>query len=223
MVSYMSRANILLAGVVTFATLGMLWGFINGMHDAKTKPVDADQAEPSKEELYEQKYLAEFKELAEPAADVDITELEVAEDTPDGKVIMRHNGAVGSFKYWADKKTVKFAYLDTVARVFCVTHDCKPQYITGEIGAPCEGGSQTSCDGREEVADDSIFAAFKPYSRGRPSGPAAQKISRNQFKYAGMVSDARGQNEDGATSPVKDEKSSIEYKEWAASGVGEEK
>ena len=52
----------------------------------------------------------------------------VEEETPDGLVIMKYNDDVERFEYWSDK-SIKYKYLEVVARKYVIIYDCKDKYV----------------------------------------------------------------------------------------------
>ena len=50
------------------------------------------------------------------------------ENTPDGNVLMRYNLDREGFEYWCDYKSIKYDYLETVARKFVITNFCVDLY-----------------------------------------------------------------------------------------------
>ena len=154
----------------------------------------------------------EYEALEEQAPEVDLEGAEVSETTPDGEVIMESNGAAGSFRYWADSKRIKFKYLDTVARGFCVAHKCKGQYARNEAPA-AEKDSKT-----EPEKPSGVFVAFKEYNnkQSRSSSSAGQSV-RNQFKHMGTLRSRRQEAAEDAL--AKPGEQSLEYKAWVC-GVG---
>ena len=84
-----------------------------------------DEEEPEK---YEDKYKLEdywdWKEINFDK-DVETHDKNVIEDnTPEGNVIMRYNKENEGFEYWCKNKNIKYDYLDTVARKYCLIYNC---------------------------------------------------------------------------------------------------
>ena len=206
----MSRTHVVLAGIVGLATAGLLFGYFFDVVSTETVPVKAEvvepkPAEPSEEDLYAQKYLKEYEALGEQDPALELEGLEVTENTPDGEVVMESNGTAGSFRYWSDSKTIKFEYLDTVARGFCVAHKCKDQHA--KDAEPAE-----RCADIEKDKTNGVFVAYKQYNTkpdGR-TGSANQSI-RNQFKYMGKTSE----RQDKVTADSSQE-AGIEYRQWVS-------
>ncbi len=52
----------------------------------------------------------------------------VEEVTPEGKVLLTYDEPSNTFFYWADK-TIKYKYLEVVARKYVILFDCKEVYV----------------------------------------------------------------------------------------------
>ena len=203
----MIRENAILAIVVAITTCGMIAGYWLQFTDKPPAAAPEAESQPDKspEVGYEGKHQAAFDALVETDREEVGADLEVSDETPDGTVIMRANGPIGSFLFWADNKNVKFDYLDAVAQFFCLTHGCKHQYASDSVETePQEKTPGTS----------GVFAAFKGYNASKASSAAKKKV-RNQFKYAGVPSDRCDKAESS-------EEPKVAYKEWAGNALGDD-
>ena len=82
--------------------------------------------EIKKNRLFAKQYFTEFEalDLHETEA-VELTDKIVQVDTPAGAVILNYSGDPYCFAYYTDNKNVPYRVLETVARLFAITHDCK--------------------------------------------------------------------------------------------------
>ena len=208
-----------LAGIMGLATMSMVWGYYMQGKNATPKPVPEPGSEPEPdskpdaESTYVGKYVQRFEALDSTANEDDLTNLEVVDDTPDGRVTMQWNGTPGSFQYWADSKTIKFEHLDSMARLFCTTHNCKAQFADGTTGANVKQKDT------ETAGSSSIFAAFKHYNaKGSTNRSSAHTSIKNQFKHVGSLKDRKDKDEEPGAS--REEK--VEYKTWAEASAAQE-
>jgi len=103
--------------------------------------------------------------------------------TPNGNVIMRYNHDVEGFEYWCDDKNIKYDYLETVARKYVKSFNCKDVYIDrdknieqqlneikkkeaeekekAEAETNAEEESQDTKSKKEEETDDDLFVKLK--------------------------------------------------------------
>lgn len=81
--------------------------------------------------------------------------MQVEEDTPEGKVIIRMDNE--TFLYWSDRK-VAYKYLEMVARKYVILYDCKDKYVNifKEL--------YIAATKIEEYKEDSIYVKLKPYN-----------------------------------------------------------
>ena len=86
-----------------------------------------DEEEPEK---YEDKYILEdYSADDEEEEEVVTNKNNIIEDnTPDGNVFMRYNKDNEGFEYWCKNKNIKYDYLDTVARKYCLMYNCRGLY-----------------------------------------------------------------------------------------------
>ena len=209
----MNRENIALAIVVGITTIGMIAGYILQATGSPKEGVPQDETVvESAETAYMNKHLKDFEALGErDLGEVDLTDLRATDETPDGVVVMQANGATGSFIYWADSKNIKFGYLDSVARFFCVLHDCKDQYAAEKIDlveAIEEEREKTKAPPAATIPG-SIFAAFKHYNVKHKKTASSRPSVRNQFKYGGTLEERQ------EATNVVEEQPKVGYQEWA--------
>ena len=97
------------------------------LYEPMTKKADEEEKE---EELhYRMKYFQELDEMEDRKMTKeelkDLRTKEIHENTPDGDVIMMYNSDTETFWYYADKKSIQYWVLDTVARLYTINNDCK--------------------------------------------------------------------------------------------------
>lgn len=130
----------------------------------------------------------------------------LTEETPKGTVVMSYNVDAESFEYYTDKYSeLTYETLDTVARLFTCTFDCKQ--ICVNYRAEVENGKTKMLSEIEydkikkelleqnikEREQKSVFASFKSYNK--KSGNNVEKKyyviteKANRFKYKGKLSD----------------------------------
>ena len=180
---------------------------------------------------YQQKYADELTRLENKELTRDdlkeLSKLQVKEDTPFGEIIMTYNPTTESFWYYTDARNVPFKTLDTVARCFAVTYDCKQICVNykEELAAlrdQCKKNKETSegacegegkCEGDTGGEDDtasendnkkkSIFATFKNYSTDTSKKSTDSNFpiimqNNNRFSCKGKIKDAPNQLEDSS-------------------------
>ena len=111
-------------GVVVAGAIGGLISFV--LLDFETSEARLQDVKIPYENYYllgnNKEYVEEFEK------DENIRKGVVEEETPDGVVIMKYNNDVERFEYWADK-SIKYKYLETVARKYVILFDCREKYI----------------------------------------------------------------------------------------------
>jgi hypothetical protein len=166
----------------------------------------------------------------QPMAEDDLGALSaksIEEETPVGLVRMEYDRDTETFRYYTDARNIHYKILDTVARSFCLAHDC-PQICVhykdefdrakAEAVAALRKADNDSVDGDdgadgddEKGEDDpasptkhsSVFASFKSYNT-RASKPVRSRTrilteNANRFSFAGTLKD-RATARDGETS-----------------------
>lgn len=175
---------------------------------------EASQVITPREKSFAHMYVSEFRNLKE-TEDEDFSsrlgDVVVRSKTPGGEVILGIGDGFGSFKFWCDKKDIPYAHLETVARIFCIEHNCKQQCI--DTPKEIENALiNAKTDGGVDEPNKSVFAVTKKYNMGRGGGikarsrlPCAEKA--NQFKYMGKLADY-------AKLSVTVERETFSYGDW---------
>ncbi len=135
------------------------------------------------------------KHLAWPTNDNNIVE----DNTPDGNVFMKYNEDEDGFEYWCDDKNIKYDYLDTVARKYCLSFNCCGIYEDRKKNIEAQKAKEKEEDEKEkeeeeeeEKEEESIFVKPKKIDtkkKDRSSGEVALKA--NKFMYKGKISECK--------------------------------
>ena len=165
-----------------------------GGSDDESVSEDEDEDEDV-EEIYEEKYDEEYEKLEESElVEDELKELKrnsLIETTPMGDVLMFYDQDYEYFKYYSDKKEVSYKILETVAKKYVITNDCKQIYtdMNDEIMRQQEknkGEAETS-----EANEVSVFATLKTYNvkgnKGNNSQNVYIKEKINIYKYGGRI------------------------------------
>ena len=106
----------------------------------------------------EKEYIKEFEK------EENISKGVVEEETPDGSVIMKYNPDIERFEYWSDK-SIKYKYLETVARKYVIIFDCKDKYINmfKQLLEAMEKTKEEKNDKKED--ETNVFANLKNYKK----------------------------------------------------------
>lgn len=208
---------------------------------------DEDDEDEGIEEVseiaFENRYFTEYDNLEEKELTdkfvKDLTLNVIREETPKGEVLMYYSHEMGSFIYYSKTKEIPYKYLETLARKYVITYDCKRIYI--DIRKEYEKGlnkynemkeNKTNYGGSEEgvsIGDDGvakkkkqIFASFKTYNRkSEVNIKQKDKIyilreKANRYSYRGKIEeykeDSMGSNETSEQSDYKDKK--IDFSEF---------
>ncbi|MDA9072364.1 hypothetical protein N9K75_00660 [bacterium] len=173
--------------------------------DSKEEKENENKAQ---EEPYENKYYDRFEQLECEDLEEDTVKgmknNTLYEMTPKGKVIMYYDFEKESFVYYCDTKDIPYLYLETVARKYALTYDCKK--IVVDIKKEMENAKQsntnksklstiyenTSSSSTKKTTD--MFASFKSYNRKGTGGSKATnkkfvlRQNANRYSYSGKVS-----------------------------------
>jgi hypothetical protein len=173
--------------------------------------VSEDTLSESEEINYESQYFEQLEEMQNKILSSAEFKLiachRLKEETPKGVVIMSYNTETGVFDYYTDKfADISYEILDTVARLFAITYDCKQICVNyrNEIkNGENKMLSQIEFDKmqKEKEANKeldkskerSVFATFKSYNK-KSSNNVDKKYyiiteNANRFKYKGKLSD----------------------------------
>ena len=188
---------------------------LNTIHSTRlykyVKDVDKEEKEnenKAQDEPYENKYYDRFEQLECEDLEEDTVKgmknNALYETTPKGKVIMYYDFEKESFVYYCDTKDIPYLYLETVARKYALTYDCKK--IVVDIKKEMENAKQsntnksklstiyenTSSSSTKKTTD--MFASFKSYNRKGTGGSKATnkkfvlRQNANRYSYSGKVS-----------------------------------
>ena len=214
--------------------------------DGQDADADADEDDVAvvvPEIPYENRYFTEYDDLEEKDLTdkfvKDLTLNVIREETPKGEVLMYYGHEMGSFIYYSKTKEIPYKYLETLARKYVITYDCKRIYIdirkeyekglnkynemkenkTTDGGS--EGGAATGDDGGAKKKKQ-LFASFKTYNRkSEVNIKQKDKIyilreKSNRYSYRGKIEeykeDTMGGNETSEQSDYKDKK--IDFSEF---------
>ena len=169
---------------------------------------DKEEEDKAQEEPYENKYYDRFEQLECEDLEEDTVKgmknNALYEMTPKGKVIMYYDFEKESFVYYCDTKDIPYLYLETVARKYALTYDCKK--IVVDIKKEMENAKQsntnksklstiyenTSSSSTKKTTD--MFASFKSYNRKGTGGSKSMnknfvlRQNANRYSYSGKVS-----------------------------------
>ena len=167
---------------------------------------DEEEDEEEDEELdFPYKYWKEFdkledKELTEEFVE-SLVDKTLVEETPKDKVIMFYDANLMSFVYYCDTKDVPYKYLETVARNYVISYDCKQLYIDirKEINEGIARRKEEAIKNIEkkesgEKEDNGLFATLKPYNKKAGGKKKSQKYfilkeKSNRYSYRGRFED----------------------------------
>ena len=211
----------------------------NDSNDSNSSVSNSNDDDVSDSDIvpYESQYFAELdampeKELSKEELRTVIEGKFLTEETPKGGVTIYYNVEQGSFEYYTDKfSDITYEILDTAARLFTITFDCKQicvNYKEELRNGECNMLSEIEYDkmvSEKKKADEngkdgkerSVFASFKSYNK--KSGNNVDKKyyviteKANRFKYKGKMSDY----EKTLNKPVDDTKKTginISYSEY---------
>ena len=156
--------------------------------------LEEEEEEPEK---YEDKY--NFIDYSDDENENEVNENEVNENniindaTPDGNVFMRYKEEEEGFEYWCDNKSIKYDYLDTVARKYCMSFDCCGIYEDRKKNIEEQKAKAKEEEKEEEMVEEieeeeSIFIKSKKIDtkkNDRSKGEVALKA--NKFIYKGKL------------------------------------
>ena len=188
---------------------------------------DSDGSYTMLDFCYESQYFTELEELTDREIDSDIGGHTLIEETPNGIVHMKYNMETGIFEYYTDKfSDMTYEILDTVARLFAVTFNCKR--ICVNYRDEIQNGtnkmlSEIEFDklmlSKEQEADAvkekerSVFASFKKYNKKTGNNVDKKYFviteKANRFKFKGKIVECTD-----ASANVVDDYIKISYSEF---------
>lgn len=196
-------ANIFFYGLASFFLYGLTKQiYINYTNSGIN---DKNKEEPVKKELqYNYKYYDEFNNLPNEELSKDHIKSFfnniLFENTPKGKVIMYYDNNTDSFIYYCDLKYIPYLFLETVARKYAITFNCKQLVV--DIKKEIENATtknekekETQFQEKNHKNDNGIFASFKSYNikgSGGSKNPNKKYIIRefaNRYSYRGKIND----------------------------------
>ena len=109
----------------------------------------------------------------------------VEEETPDGFVIMKYNDELNRFDYWSDK-SIKYKYLEVVARKYVILFDCKDKYVNmfKELLLAMEKKKDDS-----KNLNSDIFVSYKNYKKSHDDNDKIVNTKSNNYKNIGKYSE----------------------------------
>lgn len=187
---------------VTFFSL-ILFGIGTGVCSYYTYPYILDffykeKKQDKKKVPYENKYYDEYDKLEEIDLDEDYVKSlknnKIIELTPKGNVLMYYDFEKESFIYYCDTKDISYLYLETIARKYAISFNCKKIVI--DIKKELEEAKKDKPKQENGKKGDSLFATLKDYNRKGTGG--AKKINKkfilrqnaNRYSYKGKFSEA---------------------------------
>ena len=109
----------------------------------------------------------------------------VEEETPDGFVIMKYNDEINRFDYWSDK-SIKYKYLEVVARKYVILFDCKDKYINmfKELLSAMENKKDDN-----KIVNNDIFVSYKNYKKSDDDNDKIVNAKSNNYKNVGKYNE----------------------------------
>lgn len=180
---------------------------VGGEEEDKEENEKNEKKKKAQDEPYENKYYDLFEMLeCEDLEEDTVKGMKnnvLYEMTPKGNVIMYYDFEKESFVYYCDTKDISYLYLETVARKYALTYDCKK--IVVDIKKEMENAKQSNTNksklstiyentssSTKKTTD--MFASFKSYNRKGTGGSKSMNKSfvlrqnANRYSYSGKVS-----------------------------------
>ena len=165
--------------------------------------ITESSGESDTEEEYENKYKNEFEELE----NVDLSEEKLTglknniliETTPLGNILMFYDHTYDYFKYYCSTKEIPYKILETVARRYVITNNCKSLFIdfNKEVEKAIEKTRKKSEEEQEKTTtpppgglNESVFAQLKSYNakdKKKNESETFIKEKINKYKYGGKM------------------------------------
>ena len=199
--------KIIVTSFVSIASI-VLTSWIIGKYLIDNDLMDDDLMDEKEEEpvvLFEDKY--SLKEMEHDLSkNNEVTKnTSVIENTPDGLVMMLYNGEREGFEYWCDNKSIKFNYLETVARKFVIMNFCTRLYIDRyedikrqqeKFDESLETGNDKEDDMEEDKKEDmeeieSVFVKKKVKKKKQKKEDRKKIVARksNKYFYIGKINE----------------------------------
>tara|TARA_B110001450_G_C17668024_1_gene500587 strand:+ start:2360 stop:3064 length:705 start_codon:yes stop_codon:yes gene_type:complete len=161
---------------------------------------------------YQLLYYDELEELKDDSYEKqDLLKLnlqDLIEETPVGKVVMKYNIDYESYWYYSNNKNIPYKVLDTIARKYAITNNCKSicvnykkEYNNSKNELQNKNNIQKENEINLEIKkDDSPFIKLKPYNIKSNNTKSNNKNNKNnnnlivvnnsnKFTYKGKLSD----------------------------------
>lgn len=195
----------------------LLYDYYKALNSSASNIYDGAKEEKGEkntpEEPYENKYYDLFENMERDELEEDtvkgLQNSVLYEMTPKGRVILYYDFEKESFVYYCDTKDIPYLYLETVARKYAVTYDCKK--IVVDIKKEMENAKQqktvtnintntnipyTQLSTIQENANNTndMFASFKSYNRKGTGGSKTVnkkfvlRQNANRYSYNGKTS-----------------------------------
>ena len=171
-----------------------------------------DESDEDEGEAYESQYFDKLEELEDRELSsedlIAINGCTLTEETPKGIVHMKYNTDTLTFEYYTDKfSDMTYEILDTVARLFSITFNCKKvcvnyreEIVNGKnkMLSEIEYDKMMSEKANEEKEKEkekerSVFASFKSYNKKSGNNLAKKYFiiteNSNRFKFKGKLND----------------------------------
>ena len=150
-----------------------------------------DEEQKDKELPYEKKY--NISDALHNEKHSDLKEAYLFENTPNGIVIIMYDTEQEKFAYWADD-TIRFKYLQTVARRFVTENQCRDLYLCHEDKATkqdekSDNENNNVSDNEEDDDDSSVFIKSKVEKAKKAN---KTDIETNTYIHKGGLKDFYG-------------------------------
>ena len=194
--SYPTQAVVIVQTIFTGFLIGSLV-VVKCIYKPWLKKIE-DEEEPEKYEdkynLQDYFYRMNYNEI-DFSKDVKTNEKNIVNDaTPEGNVFMKYDEDSEGFAYWCDDKNIKYDFLDTVARKYCIVYNCFGKYndrkksIKDQEEEEKKKEEERGDEEETQEEEESIFIKHKKIETkktDRSKGSGALKS--NQFIYKGKV------------------------------------
>jgi hypothetical protein len=217
--SYPTQAAVMVQTIFTGFLIGSLV-VVNCIYKPWLKRIK-DEEIPDK---YEDKY--NFIDYSDDENENETNENNIINDaTPDGNVFMKYNEEEEGFEYWCDDKNIKYDYLDTVARKYCLSFNCCEIYEDRkkniELQKTKEKEEEKEVEEKEveekevEEKEESIFVKSKKIDtkkNDRSKGEVALKS--NKYIYKGKIFECKVFLKTREDEIERKTKNKISYNTW---------